>query len=331
MRHRQLVLAACFILASALALTLLPEMVDASPGSQSNTQAASSSQALGHSTSSATPKALETQSIDGVPNGSSFATQQLPLPAGSQLTLKDAISIALKYHPRATEAAAESRAAQEQVGEARSYLGPQLSGVTEYLRSTNNGIGNTSYYNPYGMLPRFTGSNHDLPSSDTSQSWDSSNNYAGGFAISQYLFDFGRRRGFVTERRFEAAATEEQQQLVDLDLVLEVSQRYFDLLKAKQLVRVFEKAVEERQFHLHEAQVKAEAGLRPQLDMYVTEAEVERAQLHLVDARNSEADALVAFDNSLGLGGESPNYQLVDVLYVFEHHRHDGVAPPVSL
>ena len=40
----------------------------------------------------------------------------------------------------------------------------------------------------------------------------------------------------------------------------------------------------------------------------------ERAQLHLVDARNSEADALVAFDNSLGLGGESPNYQLVDVL-----------------
>lgn len=313
MRHRQLVLAACFILASALALTLLPEMVDASPGSQSNTQAASSSQALGHSTSSATPKALETQSIDGVPNGSSFATQQLPLPAGSQLTLKDAVSIALKYHPRVTAAAAESRAAQEQVGEARSYLGPQLSGVTEYLRSTNNGIGNTSYYNPYGMLPRFTGSNHDLPSNDTSQNWDSSNNYAGGFALSQYLFDFGRRRGFVTERRLEAAAIEEEQQLVDLDLVLEVSQRYFGLLEARQLVRVFEKAVEERQFYLHEAQVKAEAGLRPQLDVYVTQAEVERAQLHLVDARNSEADALVAFDNSLGLGGESPNYQLVNV------------------
>ena len=193
-------------------------------------------------------------------------------------------------------------------------MGPQLSGVTEYLRSTDNGIGNTSYYNPYGILPRLTGSNHDLPSKDTSQSWNSSNDYAGGFAVSQYLLDFGRRRGFVTERRFEAAATEEEQQLVDLDLVLEVSQRYFDLLKAKQLVRVFEKAVEERQFHLHEAQVKAKAGLRPQLDIYVTQAEVQRARLHLVDARNSEADALVAFDNSLGLGGQSPNYQLVDVL-----------------
>ena len=113
-----------------------------------------------------------------------------------------------------------------------------------------------------------------MPSNDTSQNWDSSNNYAGGFALSQYLFDFGRRRGFVTERRLEAAAIEEEQQLVDLDLVLEVSQRYFGLLEARQLVRVFEKAVEERQFYLHEAQVKAEAGLRPQLDVYVTQAEV---------------------------------------------------------
>ncbi len=85
-------------------------------------------------------------------------------------------------------------------------------------------------------------------------------------------------------------------------------------MRAKQLVRVFIKTVEERQFHLHEARVKADAGLRPQLDIYVTEAEFQRAQLLLVDAQNSEADDLVAFDNSLGLGGQSPNYQLVDVL-----------------
>ena len=71
-----------------------------------------------------------------------------------------------------------------------------------------------------------------------------------------------------------------------LDLIFEVSQRYFALLQAKRLIAVYEKAVEQRQYHLHEAQVKANAGLRPQLDTYVTEAEVERAQLHLVDARN---------------------------------------------
>jgi outer membrane protein len=314
MRH-YLTLAARLIIPQSLLLMTFTTTVNASSSSQLNARAPASVEAVREPASSSSEEATERRiehSAEPSADGSEAAS--LPMPAGSQLTLKEAISIALKYHPRAAEAAAESSAAQEQVGEARSYLGPQLYGVTEYLRNTDNGIGNTSFYNPDGTLPRLTGSNHDLPSNDTSQSWNSSNSYVGGLTVSQYLLDFGRRRGFVTERRFEAAATEQQQELVNLDLILEVSQRYFDLLRAKQLVRVFVKAVEERQFHLHEARVKADAGLRPQLDIYVTEAEVERAQLHLVDARNSEADALVAFDNSLGLGGQSPNYQLVDVL-----------------
>jgi outer membrane protein len=238
----------------------------------------------------------------------------LPLSAGSRLSLRQAISIALQYHPRAAQAFAESAAAREQVGEARSYLGPQLYGISEYLRSTENGIANTSYYNVNGMLPRITGTNHDLPPNQISQTSDTSNNYVGGAAVSQYLLDFGRRHGFVAERRFEADATAEQQQLVDLQLIFEVSQRYFNLLETRQLVLVYEKAVEERKYHLHEAEVKANAGLRPQLDVYLTQAEVQRAQLHLVDARNAEDDAVVAFDNALGLGDSSPNYQLVDVL-----------------
>jgi outer membrane protein len=231
------------------------------------------------------------------------------------LTLKDAIAIALQYHPLAAQAAAESGAAEEQVGEARSYLGPQLYGIGEYLRSTENGIGNTSYYNLSDVFPRLTGTNHDLPAGATAKSWNSSNNYANGLALSQYLLDFGRRRGFVEQRRFEAAATRDDQQLVNLDLIFEVSQRYFDVLQTRQLARVYEKAVEEdRKSHLQEAQVKANARLKPQYDVYLTEAQLDRAQLDLVDARNAETDALIAFYNALGLGGRTPGYQLVDVL-----------------
>jgi outer membrane protein len=239
----------------------------------------------------------------------------LPLPTGARLTLKDAIAIALQYHPLAAQAAAESGAAEEQVGEARSYLGPQLYGIGEYLRSTENGIGNTSYYNLSDVFPRLTGTNHDLPAGATAKSWNSSNNYANGLALSQYLLDFGRRRGFVEQRRFEAAATRDEQQLVNLDLIFEVSQRYFDVLQTRQLTRVYEKAVEEdRKSHLQEAQVKANARLKPQYDVYLTEAQLDRAQLDLVDARNAETDALIALYNALGLGGRTPGYQLVDVL-----------------
>jgi len=237
-----------------------------------------------------------------------------PIPSGSQLTLKEAIQIALKYHPRLQEAADNTSAAQQQIGQARSYLGPQLFGVTQYLRSSDNGIGNTQFYNPDGAFPRISGTNHNLPANDTSQNFDTDNNYMGGVALSQFLVDFGRRHGLVSERQFEAAAAAANQQLTELDLIYEVSQRYFELLEAKRLIAVYEKALEQRQYHLHEAQVKASAGLRPQLDTYVTGAEVERAQLHLVDARNSDEDAKVALDNALGLSDTAPEYELADIL-----------------
>ena len=238
----------------------------------------------------------------------------VPIPPGYQLTLKEAVQIALKYHPRLQEAADNTSAAQQQIGQARSYLGPQVFGAAQYLRSTDNGIGNTQYYNPDGAFPRISGSNHNLPANDTSQSSDTSNNYMGGVSISQFLVDFGRRHGFVSERQFEAAAAAANQQLTELDLIYEVSQRYFELLEAKRLIAVYQKALEQRQYHLHEAQVKANAGLRPQLDTYVTAAEVERAQLHLVDARNGDEDAKVALDNALGLSDSAPAYELADVL-----------------
>jgi outer membrane protein len=236
-----------------------------------------------------------------------------PIVPGEELTLDQAIRIALQYHPREKEAAADTDAAHERVGQARSYMGPQVFGVGEYLRSTDNGIGNTSYYDTYEAFPRMTGINHDLPTNDFSQSWNTSNNYAGGLALSQFLFDFGRRHGFVREREYEAAEVAANQRLVELDLIFEVSHRYFDVLQGRQLIRVYEKAIEQRRYHLHEAEVKANAGLRPQIDVYVMRAEVERAQLDLTDARNSHADAKVALDNALGLSNRVPAYHLAEV------------------
>ncbi len=250
----------------------------------------------------------------GLPGLAMPAANQSPITPGSQLTLKDAIAIALRFHPRRREAAANSGAAAQRVGEASSELLPQVYSSAQYLRTTANGIGNTQYYDVGGMFPRESGRNHDLPSNDFSQVADTYNNYLGGFSISQFLLDFGRRRGYVEQRRYEAAAAKAQELLVELDLIFEVSQRYFSLLAAQQLVRVYEKAVEQRRYHLHEAQVKANAALRPQLDVYVTQAELERAQLRLVDARNAVADGKVALDNAMGLSEAAPDYRPADVL-----------------
>jgi membrane fusion protein, multidrug efflux system len=236
-----------------------------------------------------------------------------PIAPESRLTLKEAISIALQFHPRRREAESESGAANERIGEARAELLPQVYSTTQYLRTTDNGIANTQFYD-LGLFPRISGTNHDLPSGDFNQSTESSNNFLGGVSLSQFLLDFGRRYGFVTQRKYEAAAAKQQEQFIDLNLIYEVSQRYFAMLAAEQMVRVYDKAVEQRKFHLHEAEVKANSALRPKLDIYVTQAELQRAQLHLVDAHNDVADSKVALDNAMGLSDAAPDYKLAEVM-----------------
>lgn len=247
--------------------------------------------------------------------GGPTSEEKPPIQAGSSLTLRQAIRIALSYHPRVKEALDEAGAASQRVGEARSYLGPQVYGSAQEFGSTINGIGNTSYYNPFGDYPRMSGRNHDLPAATAfDQTSQVQNNYLMGLSLSQFLFDFGRRHGFVVERQFEARAAEAKSQLTNLDLIFEVSERYFRMLEAAQMVRVYVVAVQQRDFHLHEAQVKAATGLRPELDVYLTQAAVERAQLHLVDARNALADAKVGLDNAMGLSETAPDYQPAEVL-----------------
>ena len=70
----------------------------------------------------AMPAAWLSTSSDLMPQPDPTSHRPLPIPKGAPLTLKDAITIALKYHPLAAQAAAESAAAEEQVDEARSYL-----------------------------------------------------------------------------------------------------------------------------------------------------------------------------------------------------------------
>ncbi len=232
--------------------------------------------------------------------------------SGEQLTLSRAIEIALANHPRRREAEARALAAGEQVGEARSAMLPQVYGAAEYLRTTDNAIGDTSYLNP-GFVPRIPGRDHDAPP-DVGQSFSTGDNYLSGVAANQYLLDFGRVRGFIAERKDEAAAAQAALKLVELNLVFEVTQRYFALLAANEIVKVYEQAVTQRREQLHAAQVRAQAGLTAQIDVFTAQSALARARVHLLDSRNEVDKAKVALDNAMGLGPEAPQYRISQVL-----------------
>ena len=55
--------------------------------------------------------------------------------------------------------------------------------------------------------------------------------------MSQFLFDFGRRHGYVAQRQFEAAAAASNQRLTELDLIFEISDRYFKVLAGQAAYR----------------------------------------------------------------------------------------------
>ena len=230
-----------------------------------------------------------------------------PLHAGDPLTLREAIALALRFHPARLAALSEAAAVHERIGEAESGYLPQVFGTAQYLRSTDNGIGGTAYLTAPGF-PRYPSTG------ETSGSTRSFDNYLMGVSAYQYLFDFGRLRGLVDERKAEADLEQARARLVELDVVFQVAQSYADLLAAEATIQVYEEAVAQRQTHLNEADLKSKAGLKPEIDVYTARAELARAQLELVNARNRRTIAKVALDNAMALGADAPEYRLVDKL-----------------
>ena len=237
---------------------------------------------------------------------------EVPIRPGQELTLEQAVQVALTLHPRILASASELGAAHEGVGIAESQLLPQTYGIGEYLRGTDNGIGDTAYIGGY-EFPRLPGTPHNRPA-DAAQSSSTHDNFLTGLSIRQYLFDFGRVRGLIHEQQYEAEAAKARYDLARLNLILEVSQRYFDVLATKAQIKVYEKSVEQRQEHLHEARLMAQAELKPQIDVYTTQAQLARSQLDLIRARNAAADAKVALDNAMGLSENALEYHMADQL-----------------
>lgn len=245
--------------------------------------------------------------VTAVPLATTAHAATPALVPGETLTLERAVDLALASHPARKTAEAEALAARERSGVARSALLPQVGGVAEYLRATDNGIGGTSYVPALG-INRAPSTGHHVD-----QLSDTFDNYVAGISAFQYLFDFGRTRGRIEERDAQADAEKARLQLVGLDLAYQASRSFLDLLAAKQTVRVYEAAVAKRNEHLREAQVKASAGLRADIDAVTADAELARAKLALVDARNQEQTAKAQLDYAIGLGEGAPDYRIADM------------------
>lgn len=197
------------------------------------------------------------------------------------LTLQEAIDLALKNNPGVDAARLNALASAQTPIQARSALLPQVDGgFTAVGAPTRTNIGIGQLQAP-GIEPRT----------------------AVGASVSQLLTDFGRTNQLVKGATARAHAEEQLARGSRNEIVLQVTQAYLAALRADSIARVAKQTVDARNTVLEQIQALAASQLKSELDVKFAQVSVTEAALVLTTAQNDRnaADANLAV--ALGMKG----------------------------
>ena len=127
-----------------------------------------------------------------------------------------------------------------------------------------------------------------------------------GIIARQVIFDSGRRETSVNLSRRNTFAAQyglgDQRQ----NVVLNVTQDYYNLLRDKELVRVQEESVRRAETTRDVIKAQAEAGSAAQSDILQAEADLANARVALLGAQNDYNVAQASLKNAMGLVTSNP-------------------------
>ncbi len=130
-----------------------------------------------------------------------------------------------------------------------------------------------------------------------------------GITLSQLITDSGRTPNLVASSRLQAAASEKNYQATRNDVVLGVTQAYYETLLAQQLVKVAQQTVGTRQTVVDQVSELTKNQLKSQVDLSFAQVNLADAQLMLIRAQNRLTSAYAALGQALGTNQAIP-YQL---------------------
>ena len=227
---------------------------------------------------------------------STFATAQTV----QTLSLQEAEQLAIQNHPQIQAATALASAAEAQTREVRAAYYPNANGnLTGAEAVDSNRIG-AGFLN----APRVF------------------NKYANGFSLSQLISDFGRTHQFVKSSNLHAQAQQENVVTSRADVLLQVDQSYFGVLRAQALLRVAQQTVSERQLVSNQVTQMAANLLKSQLDVTFANVDLAQSQLLLIQAQNNLQASYADLTRALGFADQR-RYNLVE--------QAQTPAPPMDL
>ena len=194
------------------------------------------------------------------------------------LDLQQAEKIAVQNHPQIQAAINLASATQAQVTEARSAYYP-----TAYLSLTGADAENNSRIAAGGL-------NNPIV-------YD---RYANGITVSGLITDFGRTQEIVKSSSFRAQAQQENVVTTRADVLLQVDQAYFAVLRAQAVLTVAQQTVRARQLVTDQIGDLARNQIRSELDVSFANVDLAQAQLLLIQAQNDLQASFALLSAAIG-------------------------------
>ena len=200
-------------------------------------------------------------------------------PSTPPLTLRAARDLALKNHPRVLSAESAAAEANEIVREQRAPYFPTVSGaVTGVAASDEQARIGAGAISASRLISRF----------------------GQGIVASQLVTDLGRTQNLVASSRLQAQASQQGYQATREQVLLDVDNTYFGVLRAQGVVRVALQTVDARQLLFDQVNTLAQNNLRSQLDVSFADVNLADAKLLLIRAQNDLQEAYAQLTRAVG-------------------------------
>ena len=223
--------------------------------------------------------------------------------AAPKMNLPECIQIALKQNPKIRNAQRQISLAGSGVVSARSTILPSLSGSASGSR-INQGPRTFLQDVPIARdsLGRIIYQQKEIV-----QNGYKRNSYNLGFSVNQILFDGGKWWNQIRQAKASYRSQEWNYRATRQDIILQVTQRYFELLKALKLQDVYEKSLESNKEQFHKTQAMYEVGSVAQVDVFRAKVNLGQAQIKVINQKNQ---VLIAKSNLNVVLGRRPNAAL---------------------
>lgn len=211
------------------------------------------------------------------------------------LTLQDSVRIALQNSRTLRTVLQDERKANARVREARGAALPQLDVSANYRRLDRVPKAKFPSFDP--VTGTFTFNEIEIQPIDSGTATVS---------LSQVIDVSGVVRTATDAASLYSRIASLDVQRTRNEIVLQVKQAFYDVLRAQELVKVAEEALQNAETRRKLAQAAVDAGVSPKLDVMRAEAAVAAAQQAVIAARNALQLTKAAFNNVLGRRVDEP-------------------------